>query len=100
MDVGVAAVQVRVDGGGWAEAELSDAGTSSTWRQWRWEWDAEPGTHDLEVRAVDERGEVQLEEPAAPAPDGAQGYDRVTVACRPEARPGSTRVGLRRRRRA
>jgi DMSO/TMAO reductase YedYZ molybdopterin-dependent catalytic subunit len=80
MDVGVARVQVRVDGGGWAEAELSDAGTSSTWRQWRWQWDAEPGTHDLEVRAVDERGEVQLEEPAAPAPDGAQGYDRVTVA--------------------
>ncbi len=79
MDEGVAAVQVRVDGGAWAEAELSDAGTSSTWRQWRWSWDAEPGTHELEVRAVDEQGDVQLEEPAAPAPNGAQGYDRVTV---------------------
>ncbi len=79
MDVGVSAVQVRVDGGEWAEAELSDAGTTSTWRQWRWEWDAQPGSHELEVRAVDERGDVQLEEPAAPAPDGAQGYDRVTV---------------------
>lgn len=79
MDVGVSAVQVRVDGGEWAEAELSDAGTGSTWRQWRWTWPAEAGTHDLEVRAVDADGQVQLEEEAAPAPDGAQGYDRVTV---------------------
>ncbi|MFC3690021.1 molybdopterin-dependent oxidoreductase [Aquipuribacter hungaricus] len=79
MDVGVDAVQVRVDGGPWAEADLSDAGTSSTWRQWRWEWDATPGTHELQVRAVDAAGEVQPEEPAAPAPDGAQGYDRVEV---------------------
>ena len=79
MDVGVAAVQVRVDGGEWAEAELSDAGTTSTWRQWRWEWDAQAGTHDLEVRAVDEAGDVQLEQPAAPAPNGSQGYDAVTV---------------------
>ena len=79
MDVGVSAVQVRVDGGEWAEAELSDAGTRSTWRQWRWEWAAEAGTHDLEVRAVDEAGDVQLEQPAAPAPDGSQGYDMVTV---------------------
>ncbi|WP_380169054.1 molybdopterin-dependent oxidoreductase [Jannaschia sp. R86511] len=79
MDVGVGEVQVRVDGGDWASAELAEAGTSSTWRQWRWEWDAEPGTHDLEVRAVDVDGTVQPEEPAAPAPDGAQGYDVVTV---------------------
>ncbi len=79
MDVGVGEVQVRVDGGEWATAELAEAGTPSTWRQWRWEWDAEPGTHDLEVRAVDADGDVQLEEPAAPAPNGSQGYDVVTV---------------------
>ena len=82
MDVGVSAVQVRVDGGEWAEAELSDAGTTSSWRQWRWQWDAEAGTHDLEVRAVDEAGDVQLEQPAAPAPNGSQGYDMVTVTVR------------------
>jgi len=82
MDVGVAAVQVRVDGGGWSEAELSDAGTSSTWRQWRWQWDAGAGSHELEVRAVDEAGQVQPEDPAPPAPDGAQGYDRVSVRVR------------------
>jgi len=79
MDVGVGEVQVRVDGGEWTTAELAEAGTSSTWRQWRWEWDAPAGTHDLEVRAVDADGQVQLEEPAAPAPNGSQGYDAVTV---------------------
>ena len=73
-------MQVRVDGGDWAEAELSPtparrarggsgAGSGTP----------TPGSHELEVRAVDEAGDVQLEEPAAPAPDGAQGYDRVTV---------------------
>jgi DMSO/TMAO reductase YedYZ molybdopterin-dependent catalytic subunit len=79
MDVGVGEVQVRVDGGEWQPAELAEAGTSSTWRQWRYAWDAEPGTHDLEVRALDADGNVQPEEPAAPAPDGAQGYDLRTV---------------------
>ena len=79
MDVGVGEVQVRVDGGEWAPAELAEAGTSSTWRQWRWQWDAEPGVHDLQVRAVDATGQVQAQEPAPPAPDGAQGYDVVTV---------------------
>lgn len=79
MDVGVEQVQVRVDGGQWQDAEIAEAGTSSTWRQWRWEWDAEAGTHDLEVRAVDNNGNVQLEEEAAPAPNGSQGYDQVTV---------------------
>jgi len=79
MDVGVQAVQLRVDGGQWQEAEIAEAGTSSTWRQWRYDWDARPGTHDLEVRAVSTTGDVQLEEEAAPAPDGSQGYDRVSV---------------------
>ncbi|WP_336923351.1 molybdopterin-dependent oxidoreductase [Aquipuribacter sp. SD81] len=79
MDVGVGAVEVQVDDGDWQEAELSDAGTSSTWRQWRWEWQAEPGPHVVRVRAVDANGQVQLAEPAPPAPDGAQGYDEVEV---------------------
>ncbi|MFC5381712.1 molybdopterin-dependent oxidoreductase [Aquipuribacter nitratireducens] len=79
MDVGVAAVEVQVDDGPWQEAELADAGTSSTWRQWRWAWQADPGSHTLRVRAIDQAGDVQIEEPAPPAPDGAQGYDEVTV---------------------
>jgi DMSO/TMAO reductase YedYZ molybdopterin-dependent catalytic subunit len=79
MDVGVGAVEVQVDDGPWQPAELAGAGTSSTWRQWRWEWDATPGSHELRVRATDVDGRLQPADPAPPAPDGAQGYDRVEV---------------------
>ena len=79
MDEGVAAVEVRADGGEWREAELAEAGTASTWRQWRYEWDAQPGLHLLECRAISQTGERQLEDPAPPAPSGAQGIDSVEV---------------------
>ena len=80
MDVGVSAVQVRVDGGDWAEAELSDAGTTSTWRQWRWEWDAAPGSHDA-------RGPRRRRAGRRPA----GGAGRARPRRRPGLRPGHGR---------
>ena len=56
---GVVAVQVRVDGGPWQEADLGGALSEDTWRQWRWTWPATPGEHLLEVRATDRLGDVQ-----------------------------------------
>jgi DMSO/TMAO reductase YedYZ molybdopterin-dependent catalytic subunit len=76
---GIQAVEVRVDGGTWQRARLGAVPSVDTWRQWVWEWDAEPGEHRLQARAIDGEGEVQIEQPAPPAPDGATGWHEVTV---------------------
>lgn len=76
---GVSAVQVRVDGGAWMDCELGGVPSDDTWRQWRLRWNAPPGEHVLEVRAIDGDGVPQPEEPRSVAPDGAQGYHRVRV---------------------
>lgn len=76
---GVAAVEVRVDEGEWEEAELAPVISSDTWRQWTWQWEAEEGRHQLQVRATDNDGETQPEERQPPFPDGATGWHSVTV---------------------
>ncbi len=76
---GIQAVEVRVDGGPWHRARLGTVPSTDTWRQWVWEWEAERGEHRLQVRAIDGAGEVQIEQPAPPAPDGATGWHEVTV---------------------
>jgi len=79
---GIDAVEVRVDGGPWQEATLADAISVDTWRQWRWEWDAEPGSHTIEVRATDADGETQSGAEVGTVPDGAEGWHRVEVGVR------------------
>jgi DMSO/TMAO reductase YedYZ molybdopterin-dependent catalytic subunit len=76
---GVAAVEVRVDGGSWREARLAAVPDIDTWRQWVYDWDAAPGTHLIESRATDRTGYTQtaLEEP--PEPNGASGYPEIQV---------------------
>jgi hypothetical protein len=56
---------VSTDGGrSWSEAQLGpEPERSSTWRAWSFEWNAEPGEHELAVRATDEAGNVQPDEP-------------------------------------
>ncbi|WP_028658833.1 molybdopterin-dependent oxidoreductase [Nocardioides insulae] len=76
---GIDAVEVRVDGGAWQAARLATEDTVDTWRQWVWEWDAEPGRHVLEARAVDATGTPQTGEEAGVAPDGATGYPRREI---------------------
>ncbi|MEG3614982.1 molybdopterin-dependent oxidoreductase [Isoptericola haloaureus] len=71
---GISAVEVRVDDGDWMPAELADTVGPDTWRQWRYVWDATAGDHSVLVRAVDADGQVQTEEEAPPAPDGATGH--------------------------
>jgi DMSO/TMAO reductase YedYZ molybdopterin-dependent catalytic subunit len=79
QDRGVQGVEVRVDGGDWQEAGLATEDNLNTWRQWVWQWDAEPGTHALEVRATDRSGYTQTSERAPIAPDGSTGWDSVNV---------------------
>jgi hypothetical protein len=74
---GIDKVEVRVDGGDWIEAKLGSDVTDDSWRQWLVEWDATPGSHEIEVRATDKTGETQTEEVAGVAPNGATGHHRI-----------------------
>ena len=76
---GVERVEVRVDGGPWQQARLAEEDTVDTWRQWVWMWDAEPGNHQLEVRATDRTGYVQTRDRATIAPNGSTGWHSVNV---------------------
>jgi DMSO/TMAO reductase YedYZ molybdopterin-dependent catalytic subunit len=80
--VGIDAVEVQIDDGAWAQAELAPQDTTDTWRQWRFAWDATPGDHRIAVRATDRAGVVQTPTPAEPFPDGATGYHTVSVTVR------------------
>jgi DMSO/TMAO reductase YedYZ molybdopterin-dependent catalytic subunit len=75
----VSKVEVQVDDGEWQEAQLGDELATTTWRQWVFDWDATPGEHTLRVRATDGDGETQTSERAEPAPNGATGWDQVSV---------------------
>ncbi len=77
---GIEKVEVRVDDRGWEEAELASVPSADTWVQWRWEWDAKPGEHRLQVRATDETGYTQTSERADVVPDGATGYHGRDIA--------------------
>ena len=76
---GIAAVEVRVNGGPWHEARLAAVPGIDTWRQWVWEWPASPGNYLLEARATDETGYTQTAVQAQPPPNGATGYPSVQV---------------------
>jgi DMSO/TMAO reductase YedYZ molybdopterin-dependent catalytic subunit len=77
---GIERVEVRVDQGPWREAKLADTVGPDTWRQWMWEWEAEPGDHVLTVRATDTEGTTQTSVEAPPAPNGATGWHSVTLS--------------------
>jgi DMSO/TMAO reductase YedYZ molybdopterin-dependent catalytic subunit len=79
---GIAAVEVRVDGGPWQEARLASVPGIDTWRQWVWEWPATPGNHLLEARATDKAGYTQTAVQAQPVPNGASGYPSAAVTVR------------------
>lgn len=74
---GIAAVEVRADGGPWQRAELSDEVSIDTWRMWRTTFPLAPGSHSVQVRATDKSGRTQTEQRADPVPDGATGWPTV-----------------------
>lgn len=76
---GVDRVEVSVDGGSWAPAELAAEDTIDTWRQWVYRWNATSGEHRLKVRATDRSGRPQTPERAEPFPDGATGHHEIVV---------------------
>ena len=79
---GVAAVEVRVNGGPWHEARLASVPGIDTWQQWVWDWTASPGNYMLEARATDATGYTQTAVQAQPPPNGASGYPSAQVTVR------------------
>jgi DMSO/TMAO reductase YedYZ molybdopterin-dependent catalytic subunit len=56
----IESVEVSVDGGAtWAAAELGEEPPAGAWRGWTFAWDAQPGEHELCVRASDAAGNRQ-----------------------------------------
>ncbi len=76
---GIDAVQVRADDGPWNQARLAPVPGIDTWRQWAWEWDAPRGLHTLQVRATDGTHATQPSRRVPIFPNGATGWDTVTV---------------------
>lgn len=78
---GVDSVEIRIDGGDWMPAELTDDVTDDAWRVWRFDWSATPGRYEVQVRATDKNGDVQTGDITPVAPDGATGWHtrRFTV---------------------
>lgn len=77
--VGIERVEVSIDDGEWIPATLSAPLNDDTWVQWMMEWDATPGTHYVAVRAINKDGDLQIEERAPIAPNGASGWQRSLI---------------------
>jgi DMSO/TMAO reductase YedYZ molybdopterin-dependent catalytic subunit len=77
---GIDRVEVSTDDGEtWNNAKLAAQLGIDTWRQYVYDWEAEPGEHTLKVRATDGDGKTQTESEAAPHPSGATGYHTIGV---------------------
>lgn len=76
---GLERVEVRVDDGDWADAELTEPLSPDAWVQWTTTVTLDPGEHELQVRATDGTGTRQPPEPVPPRPDGAEGWHTVRV---------------------
>lgn len=75
---GVTDVEVSIDGRGWRHAELSREASPTAWRRWRYDWTAEPGAHELRVRASGQDGATSGHDDP-PFPYGAAGYHTIQV---------------------
>lgn len=65
--------------GQWQEAELASPVSDETWVQWKYDWDATPGEHIVQVRASDQSGWTQSPDFVPPAPNGAEGWHAIRV---------------------
>ncbi len=76
---GVDKVEVKIGNGPWVDAELSTEISDNSWRQWKVDWDPQPGRYKLQVRATDGEGITQTDLRLPPAPDGATGWHTIDV---------------------
>ena len=77
---GINGVQVRVDDGGWQDAQLATAISADTWVQWSAALELDAGNHTVTVRAVDADGRAQDEQIRPVVPDGATGLHTIRLS--------------------
>ncbi|HMH57953.1 MAG TPA: molybdopterin-dependent oxidoreductase [Galbitalea sp.] len=77
--VGIAGVQVQIDDEPWADATLARVASVDTWLQWMYHWPATKGNHQVAVRAINVKGEVQTSALASPVPNGGTGLHTIAV---------------------
>ncbi len=70
---GISRVEVRVDDGDWAEADLKTPLSDTTWVLWRYDWPLARGEHTFAVRCYDSTSTLQIEESRPKKPSGATG---------------------------
>lgn len=58
----ISRVEYSVDGGAWRGARLFGENIPGAWARWSFGWDAEPGGHEVRIKATDEAGNVQPDE--------------------------------------
>ncbi len=71
---GIQIVELRIDQGPWSTAELNRPLSHLTWVLWRASVELPPGEHEITVRAIDSKGEIQTERSSGTHPNGATGY--------------------------
>ncbi|HUY97810.1 MAG TPA: molybdopterin-dependent oxidoreductase [Verrucomicrobiae bacterium] len=77
---GIRRVELSLDGGRtWTATALQPELSPYAWRLWTAVWRPAPGTYVLQVRAVDGTGATQAVSVQPSFPNGATGYDTVTV---------------------
>jgi hypothetical protein len=77
---GISAVEVQIDDGPWLPAELGEALSDDTWRQWAVRWSpTAAGRTSIRCRAINGDGVIQTAERSEPLPDGASGHHQIVV---------------------
>lgn len=80
---GISQVEVSVDGSrNWARAELRTPLSPYTWTLWSFPWNPAAGFYTLRVRARDGQGNYQQPGQGQSYPNGASGYQQLTVLVR------------------
>jgi DMSO/TMAO reductase YedYZ molybdopterin-dependent catalytic subunit len=81
---GIQKVEVSVDGGkSWRPATLEPAISKDSWVFWKATWQpTAPGSYTLIPRAVDGTGTPQPSQKQGTVPNGATGYDELTVTAK------------------
>ncbi|MBI5928116.1 MAG: molybdopterin-dependent oxidoreductase [Chloroflexi bacterium] len=70
---GISKVEVQVDEGDWAEAELRQPLSDKTWVIWRYDWPFNEGDHTFHVRCTEGDGTPQITSTEGTRPSGASG---------------------------
>ena len=78
---GITKVEISFDGARtWQAAKLEAAAGPLTWRRWSAQWTPpNTGTHTLQARATDGRGDTETPVSRPPFPNGATGYHQLQV---------------------